>query len=91
MRLGGEDGVGGAWGHERWASRGRRVWSIGNGHWRVSEALPKVLSLTVIRRDIVQRTRTLKKPLVGLTADAGGPAAVIQGSLSGQLCEELRT
>lgn len=27
--------------------------------------------------------------MVGLTAHGGGPAAVIQGSLSGQLCEEL--
>ena len=64
---------GGAWGHERWASRGRRVWSIGNGDWRVSEALPKVLSLKVIRRDIVQKTRTWKKPWWGILPMLGVP------------------
>lgn len=55
-------------------------------------ALPKALSLKVIRSDIVQEARTHKKPhRWGLLLMLGGPAAVIRGSLSGQVCEELRT
>lgn len=67
-------GWAGGWGHERWASRGRRVWSIGNGDRRVSVALPKALSLKVIRSDIVQGARTHKKPhRWGLLPMLGGP------------------
>lgn len=49
---------------------GSGVLAMGIG---VSEALPKVLSLKVIRRDIAQRTRTLKKPWWGLLPMVGGP------------------
>ena len=70
--MGGEDGEGPGGVRGGLAEDGRG-WSIGNGDWRVSEALPKVLSLKVIRKDIVQKTRTLKKPWWGLLPMLGGP------------------